>query len=99
MRSVASSCRAGVPGCLDSQQALKTRVPAGGCIQQGGELPELVRGQAEKHLIQHHGLRSLAGSFDREVRTAFAQQGGGVINQVTLLRQCSRVDGGVTKHI
>src|SRR6218665_1443998 len=96
VRSVASSCRADVPGSLDGHEAFKPGIWAGGRIEHGSELLEFVGIQAEKDLIQHDGLSTVAGRFEHEVRAILAKQAGGVIDQVALLGQSPQIDGGVT---
>lgn len=90
------SCRAGAPRCLNGHKALKPGIGSRGRIQHRCKLLELVSIQAKKDLIQHHGLRSVASSFEHEVRTVLAEQAGSLIDQVALLGQGPQVDGGVT---
>jgi hypothetical protein len=67
-----------------------------GRIEHGRELLELVGVQAEKDLIQHHGLSAVASRFEHEVRAVLAKQAGRVIDQITLFGQGPQIDGGVT---
>ena len=55
---------------------------AGGCVQQGRELLELVRIQVKENLIQHHRLRTLAGGFEHEVGSVLAQQADSMVDEV-----------------
>lgn len=69
--------------------------------EHGSELPELVIIQAEKDLIQHYGLHTVASDIEYEVRTVFTRQTGGVVNQFApdSKKPCPQADGGVLQTV
>jgi len=90
---------ASFPGGLDRQQAIKSWVRLYRRIQHGRELPELGVIEAEEHLVKEHRLSFVAGGFQHEVRAAFPKQVRSLVDQVALLRQGSKINGGVTHGI
>ena len=86
-RRASSSCLVVFPRRVDRHQSIKARIGTGGRVEHGGELLELFRIQTEEHLIEQHRLSALARGLQHKVRAVLAQQAGGVINEITLLRQ------------